>query len=131
MFEDEHDFGVRQWVVGGTTVVELTGELDLSAGVRAAARLDAATAGPRPDVVVDLRGVSFIDCSGLSVLIRARKRTLDRGGRFGIVGDSPCVLRLLRLTRLIRVFAVHDDLASALAAPGAPDPPSAADGAIA
>lgn len=130
MFEDERDFGVRQWTVGGTTVVELTGELDLCAGVRAAGRLDAVTGGPRPDVVVDLRGVSFIDCSGLSVLIRARKRTLDRGGRFGIVGDSPCVLRLLRLTRTIRVFTVHDDLASALAAPGAPGPP-AADGAIA
>ncbi|WP_431967806.1 STAS domain-containing protein [Actinacidiphila sp. bgisy160] len=130
MFDDEHDFGVRQWTAGGTTVVELTGELDLSAGVRAVARLDAVTAGPGPDVVVDLRGVSFIDCSGLSVLIRARKRTLDRGGRFGIVTDSPCVLRLLRLTRTIRVFTVHDDLASALAAPVAPDPP-AADGAIA
>jgi anti-anti-sigma factor len=131
MFDEEHDFGVRQWTVGGTTVVELSGELDLCAGVRAAARLDAVTNGPRPDVVVDLRGVSFIDCSGLSVLVRARRRTLDRGGRFGIVGDSPCVLRLLRLTRMIRVFAVHDDLASALAAPGAPDPPASADGAIA
>ncbi|MEU1623289.1 STAS domain-containing protein [Streptomyces sp. NPDC008238] len=130
MFDDEHDFGVRQWTVGGTTVVELTGELDLCAGVHAVARLDAVTAGPRPDVVVDLRGVSFIDCSGLSVLIRARKRALDRGGRFGIVGGSPCVLRLLRLTRTIRVFTVHDDLASALVGPGAPDPP-AADGAIA
>ncbi|MFB7292473.1 STAS domain-containing protein [Actinacidiphila glaucinigra] len=130
MFDDEHDFGVRQWTVGGTTVVELTGELDLCAGVLAAARLDAVTAGARPDVVVDLRGVSFMDCSGLSVLIRARKRTLDRGGRFGVVGDSPCVLRLLRLTRTIRVFTVHDDLASALGGAGVPDPPTA-NGAIA
>ncbi|WP_431953051.1 STAS domain-containing protein [Actinacidiphila sp. bgisy167] len=130
MYDEEQDFQVRQWTVGGTTVVELTGELDLCAGLRVTARLDAVTSGPRPDLVVDLRGVGFIDCSGLSVLVRARTRTLDHGGRFGIVAGSPCVLRLLRLTGTLRVFTVHEDLASALASPLVPDPP-AADGAIA
>ncbi|MFD3451228.1 STAS domain-containing protein [Streptomyces sp. NPDC058691] len=131
MFDDEHDFGVRQWVVGGTTVVELSGELDLYAGESAGVRLDEASTGPHPDLVVDLRGLSFLDCSGLSVLIRARRRTLERGGSFGLVADNPPVLRLLRLTRTAGVFTVHGDLASALAARGAPGPPAATGGAIA
>jgi anti-anti-sigma factor len=134
LFEDQHEFvfGVREWTVGATAVVEVTGELDIVAAASVSVRLDELTAGSRPDVVLDLRGVTFMDCSGLSVLVRVRKRTLERGGRLGIVGDSPQVLRLLRLTRLSRSFALHDDLASALAAPGGTEQPDdAANGAIA
>ncbi|MFJ4850278.1 MULTISPECIES: STAS domain-containing protein [unclassified Streptomyces] len=131
MFDNEHDFGVRQWVVGGATVVEVWGELDLYAGESVGARLDEACAGPHLDLVVDLRGVGFLDCGGLSVLIRARRRTLERGGRFGLVADNPPVLRLLRLTRTTGVFTVHADLASALAARGTPGPSAATGGAIA
>jgi anti-sigma B factor antagonist len=79
-----------------------------------------------------------MDCGGLAALVRVRKRVLERGGRLGIVSDSPAVLRLLRLTRMTRAFALHDDLASALgpvrpilAAPGPVEHPGAANGAIA
>lgn len=132
MFEEERVFGVCERSVGGATVVEVAGELDILAAAALSVRLDELTAVGRPDVVLDLRGVTFIDCSGLSVLVRLRARTLAREGRLGIVTGSPQVLRLLRLTRLTRVFALHDDLASALAAPRAGrNHPGAASDAIA
>jgi anti-anti-sigma factor len=130
MVDDERAFDLRERQVGGTSVVEISGELDIEAAARTSARLDTLTSRERPDLVLDLRAVMFIDCSGLSVLIRARGRALGRGGRLALVCDGPRVPRLLRLTGLTRAFAVHTDLASALAAPWREEPP-ATDGAIA
>uniref|UniRef100_UPI00403FE7E6 STAS domain-containing protein n=1 Tax=Streptomyces sp. SS7 TaxID=3108485 RepID=UPI00403FE7E6 len=71
------------------------------------ARLDALTAGPRLDLVLDLRPVSFIDCAWLGVLCRALKRTRIRHGRLRLVTDSTRFLRLLRCTGLAGGCGIH------------------------
>ncbi|MGY4742220.1 STAS domain-containing protein [Streptomyces sp. ATMOS53] len=93
--------------VGGATVVTLQGEIDLLAAPALVARLDALTAGPRPNLVLDLRPVSFIDCAGLGVLCRALKRTRIRRGRLRLVTDSTRFLRILRCTGLAGAFDIH------------------------
>ncbi|WP_340384408.1 hypothetical protein U5640_41625 [Streptomyces sp. SS7] len=56
-------------------------------------RLDALTAGPRPDLVLDLRPVSFIDCAGLGVLWFLRiLRCTGLAGAFGIHPRRPADL---------------------------------------
>ncbi|MDN3029277.1 STAS domain-containing protein [Streptomyces sp. S.PB5] len=109
-------------VVGSATVAELRGELDVVAALRLSARLDALTAGPSPDLVLDLRGVSFIDCSGLGLLCRARNRVLARRGRLRLVSDSAAFRRILRYALLSGVFEVHPDLPAALSAGSDGDP---------
>ncbi|MFI8192623.1 STAS domain-containing protein [Streptomyces sp. NPDC085946] len=111
--------GPTERVVAGTTVVGLSGEIDILAQPALSARLDALTSGPRPEVVVDLRSVSFIDCSGLNVLCRARIRVAARRGRLRLVADSPRFLRLLRLLQLADAFDVYARLSDALAAAAA------------
>ncbi|GAA2253467.1 hypothetical protein GCM10010145_21550 [Streptomyces ruber] len=96
--------------VGGTAVVELHGEIDIHTAPEVRARLDAVTAGPHPDVVLDLRAMSFIDCTGLSVLCRARNRVLARRGRIRLVSDDDRFLRILRCVRLGRAFEVQPRL---------------------
>lgn len=49
---------------------------------------------------LDLAGVSFIDSSGLRVIVRTHKRHLDSGGRLTIVTPSDAVTRLLDITGL-------------------------------
>ena len=63
-----------------------------------------------PDLVVDLRDVSFIDCSGLRVLCRARRRVEARHGRLRLLSDDPSFLRILRRTGLGGAFEVHSRL---------------------
>lgn len=99
--------------IDGATVVTLHGEIDLVTAIPLASRLDALTSGPHPDLVLDLRSVSFIDCSGLSVLCRTRNRVLARHGRLRLVTDSGSFLRILRVTGLGGVFEVHPHLPSA------------------
>ena len=101
-------------LVAGTTVVELRGEIDLVTAPQLSARLDVLTAGPGPDLVLDLRAVSFIDCTGLGVLCRARNRARTHLGRLRLVSQSAHLERLLRATRLADVFETHTRLADAL-----------------
>ncbi|MGW5022467.1 STAS domain-containing protein [Streptomyces cacaoi] len=93
----------------GRVLVELHGEIDLAVVVAAEPRLRALT-GPaggasRGHLVADLRQVTFIDCSGLALLVDVRDRVLAGGGRFTLVCDDRRILRLLRITGLATVLA--------------------------
>ncbi|MFG2123425.1 STAS domain-containing protein [Streptomyces sp. NPDC048710] len=87
-------------------VVPLHGEIDLLTLPALSERLDALTEHPRPDLVLDLRPVAFIDCAGLGLLCRARNRALARQGRLRLVSDTPGFLGLLRAAGLSGVFEV-------------------------
>jgi anti-sigma B factor antagonist len=91
-------------VVGRCTLVELHGEIDIAVVPQLAEQLDAATEVAAPCVVVDLRAVTFLDCSGLGLLCRARRRAREHEGRLSLLCGDPAVLRLLRVTHLLRVF---------------------------
>jgi anti-sigma B factor antagonist len=98
--------------VDGTTVVTLHGEIDLVTAIPLTSRLDALSSGPCPDLVLDLRPVSFIDCVGLGVLCRTRNRVGARHGRLRLVTESGGFLRVLRATGLRGVFEVYPHLPS-------------------
>ncbi|MEU4964632.1 STAS domain-containing protein [Streptomyces smyrnaeus] len=88
----------------GRTVVELQGEIDLAVVLDTTPQLYALTTAPAPQLVADLRPVTFIDCSGLALLVDIRSRVLASGGRFTMVCADPRVLRLLRITGLDEVL---------------------------
>ncbi|MCZ4099222.1 STAS domain-containing protein [Streptomyces sp. SID13666] len=131
MYDDQPAFGASRRSVAGTTVVELWGELDVLAAAGLSPFLDALARVADSDFIIDLRPVTFIDCSGLSLLCRFRMHALENGGRIRIVSADPSFTRLLRLTRLGRVFEIHPDLASALARHADDAGPGATNGAIA
>ncbi|MGE5704213.1 MAG: STAS domain-containing protein [Clostridia bacterium] len=56
---------------------------------------------------IDMSRVTFIDSSGLGVLVAIQKRAIQNGGAVTIVGLKGSVLELFELTRLNRVFAME------------------------
>ncbi|MEU9331534.1 STAS domain-containing protein [Streptomyces sp. NPDC048290] len=96
--------------VGGTTIVALYGEIDLVTAPPLAARLDALASAPHPDLVLDLRLVSFIDCAGLAVLCRARNTVRARQGRLRLIAGGRGFLRVLRAAQLGGVFEIQPEL---------------------
>lgn len=66
----------------------------------------ASSAGQRA-VVVDLSGVTFIDASGLGVLVAALKRARARHGELVLRDPAPGVVRTLELTRLATAFRIE------------------------
>jgi anti-anti-sigma factor len=96
------------------TVLVVRGELDLMTGPRLRGILFDPTACPGPRIVVDLREVTFMDSSGLSTLIAAR-RWISRGaGELSLVCQPGPVMRVLDITGLLSVFTVHASVEAAL-----------------
>jgi anti-sigma B factor antagonist len=86
---------------GTIAVVAPTGELDLSGATVLDAELDrlAADAGLSA-VVLDLRGLSFMDSSGLRLVVLADMRARDAGRRFALVRGQETVHRVFEITRM-------------------------------
>jgi anti-anti-sigma factor len=78
-------------------VVRLIGEFDFSSYEEVDELLMEAQ-NDRRDVRLDLRELTFIDSSGLRVLLRANDRAGDTGGRLRLVPGSEAVERILALT---------------------------------
>ena len=83
-----------------TLVVALEGEIDLSATAEAERRIADAEAKEPGRLVIDLRGVTFMDSSGLRVLLTAHRRAEQAGRRFALVRGGDAVDRLLAVTGL-------------------------------
>jgi anti-sigma B factor antagonist len=60
-------------------------------------------------VVVDLAAVTFLDSTGLGVLVGAKKRARAAGGRIVVAGAGPNVFRVFALTGLVPVFDVQPE----------------------
>ncbi len=100
---------------GGRVVIALAGEIDLANAGYLRAELAYLIDAGRTDLVADLTAVVSISSSGLGVLVGALKRVRPLGGRLELVASSESLLRILRLTRLTHVFAIHPTLRDALA----------------
>jgi anti-sigma B factor antagonist len=95
-----HRFDLRIRPDRARVIVVLEGELDFSnAGAVRAALEELRTAGWR-SIVVDLRELTFIDSTGLSLLLEADYVARRQGAALAIVDGSPPVARLLELVGL-------------------------------
>ncbi len=87
-------------------VVRVTGEIDIQSSPILDEHLKKAQAEGAWSIVVDLSGVSFLDSTGLSVLVAALKRGQDGDGAGGVrlTSPRPNVRRVLEVTGLAEVF---------------------------
>ncbi len=88
-------------------VLALRGEIDLHEAPRLREGVREAL-DRRPRVLfVDLNGVTFIDSSGLAVLVEALQRAKADGGDvalYGIHGTAAAIFHMARLDEVFRIF---------------------------
>jgi anti-sigma B factor antagonist len=84
-------------LAGRTAVISLGGELDLAGAAELEHELASVDAGA---VVVDLRGLGFIDSSGLRALVVAALRAQGAGRRFARIPGAAQVMRVFDITRM-------------------------------
>ncbi|MEK8172548.1 STAS domain-containing protein [Streptomyces sp. M19] len=107
---------IRAYRLRGYTVAEFHGEVDLLGLEVMGPRMDELTSAAGAALVVDLRPVTFFDCSGLSLLCRAHRRVAARLGRMRLVCDNDLALRTMRAGGLLAVFRPVPTLEEALTA---------------
>ena len=101
--------------IGGVTVVHVDGELivgnrgDLKTGV-----LERLAGGARK-FVVDFSDSTYIDSSGLGVLVSLSKKIREADGALRLAGLNEDLRTLFELTKLDTLFTIVDDRAVALA----------------
>jgi anti-sigma B factor antagonist len=97
------------WEIGGSGAawVQVAGELDLITSPQFRQTLEEAQRAA--DVVVlDLRELSFIDSSGVHVILDAARDSRRNGGRLLIVRGPAQVDRVLTLTDVYEQVAIFD-----------------------
>ena len=94
---------------GETLRVVFAGELDLNAAGWVGERLRSIEADHPRTLVLDLRGLGFMDSSGLRELFAANRRARAEGRRLVLVKGSRPIDRVLELVRAAEVVETVDD----------------------
>jgi putative ATPase len=84
-----------------STILEVQGEVELHNAPKLRAQLHLLCGSPNPRVIVDLGQVSFIDSTGIGVLVGALKRAREASGDLIIVGARDRVHRIFEITGLL------------------------------
>ncbi len=108
------DLKLRVHVVDGLPVFELSGSLDIATSPTVRATLLEASARGDHRLIVDLTNVEFLDSTGLGALIGAQRRAREVGGELRLVVKEGQIVRLLRITGLLKIFAVYPTLDDAV-----------------
>jgi anti-sigma B factor antagonist len=107
---------------GGIRLLEVNGELDLSTAAQLERPLEEAVDSAKAAVLIDLTDCTFIDSTGLALIVRAWQRvdaSAGNGGEGGLVlcCQNEQVRRVLEVTGLehsLRVFETRDEAVAAL-----------------
>jgi anti-anti-sigma factor len=93
----------------GGVVVIASGEIDLATSPELRKALLDPQANAKT-VVLDLRAVTFIDSSGLGVIVGQQKRARESGDGFAVAtAGASAVERILELSGLVRVLDIVGD----------------------
>jgi anti-sigma B factor antagonist len=102
--------------VGEATIVDIVGNIDLSSSPELRKVLLRELKEKRTArVIVNMTEVRYIDSSGVASLVEGLKASRDTGLRFALVGLSKSAREVLQLSRLIKIFEIHDNEEQALA----------------
>jgi anti-sigma B factor antagonist len=95
---------------GSVAIVAPTGELDLSGAAVLEPELERLAADPELGVVVlDLRGLEFMDSSDLRLVVMTDMRARDAGRRLALVRGGETVHRVFEITRMSERLEFVDD----------------------
>jgi anti-sigma B factor antagonist len=109
------DFGLVDEAVDDTThVVSLRGEIDAVTAPRLGSRLFGLADEGKRGVVVDLTAVTFMDSTGIGVLLNAMSHYEARHAELVLVCPSDLILRPFELTGVADHLTIFDSREKAL-----------------
>jgi anti-sigma B factor antagonist len=91
-------FGIQVDCRNGVARVALRGELDMATAPKLEEHLVLAEQDGVRAVLLDLRDLTFVDCTGLHTFLKAKSRAADNGHRFALVGAKDQLRRILDVT---------------------------------
>lgn len=100
----------------GTTVrLSLAGEFDIAGAPQVLQELERIERDAPPTLVLDLRELTFMDSTGLRIIVAADGRAREQARRLVLVRGAEPVQRIFEMTRLDERLEIVDDPAAAQA----------------
>lgn len=112
------DFSADHRRYGDRTIVALTGDIDVNTSGRLRDTLIGLVDGGSRHLVIDLDRVTFLDSTGLGVLVGVFHRLRALGGSLVFAGGTERVRDVFHVTQLTKIFPLHPTVDQALL-PGA------------
>ncbi|MFI7386264.1 STAS domain-containing protein [Streptomyces sp. NPDC049813] len=100
---------------GDVSVLTVSGEIDHDTGAPLREALLDATIGEHPHVLLDLSAVTFMDSSGLNILLSAHRNATEAGGWLRLAGTNANVLRILQIVGVDTIIDLYPTVPAALA----------------
>ena len=92
-----------------------TGEIDVATAESVETAVSAALAAGAGLVLLDFTGVTFIDSTGLGMLVKSHRSAEARGAVFAVVHPTAPTLKLIRVLGLDQLLHVYESREQALA----------------
>jgi anti-sigma B factor antagonist len=94
---------------GGQRTLALVGELDIASVPVLQRSVERMCTGATTSITLDLRGLTFIDSTGLAAIVLASKVCDTNGYGFALIRGAASTQRLFELTGLIDVLPFRDE----------------------
>lgn len=103
-----HAMGNKPYMAGQSNIVlvPVQGDLDVTSVARLRRTLDALINNGCKRIVLNLASTSYMDSSGMGLVVSAVRRMRGKGGLLSLTNVSPNVLRALTIARLVDFLPV-------------------------
>jgi anti-sigma B factor antagonist len=110
------DITISERQAGDVTVLDLDGKVTIGEGSVALRNTIRRLLGDgKSKILMNLGGVGYIDSSGIGELVSSFTAVNKEGGTLKLLNLTQKIQDLLAITKLLTVFDVYDDEATALA----------------
>ena len=92
---------------GSMVLARLEGEMDLESSPLLRQRLDDEIAAGGQHMILDMAGVTFLDSSGLGVILGRYRRIKEVGGDLAIAQPPPPIRRVLEVSGILSIVPVR------------------------
>jgi anti-sigma B factor antagonist len=106
------EIGIREYK--GVKVLSVSGDIDMSSSPALRKELLELVSRKVPLVVVDFKGVSYIDSSGIATFVEGLKGVKIYGGALKFAGIPPRIGEIFSFSKLDRVFPIYGSIEDAV-----------------
>lgn len=97
------------------TILKLEGDLDVYTSPKLKEKIVTLIDAERPFVVLDLKGLSYMDSTGLGVMAAGLKRVRENDGNMVLVSPRKIIQRILEITNMDVSLKIYQSSEEAIA----------------